>query len=488
MLRAININNNYISESDFIKKVSNFLYSDYYFLSLIILTTIMWGLGQIASGIGTVASLTIMLLLISLVVIMQRDVMPVYPLVFFTMFALSSPNLPSYMWVVAIPAGFLALAAVFHIVYYKIEDFKFGKLFFPMFILFTTILLGGIGSRFQSNPLGKWLGGVLLVIAPLFVYFITMNYVENKGTLRLYVAKTTLYFGLTMTIHLFIYYIFKPASLIAIAPLVPHLGYGISNTIATYFLITAPMGFYLYTQTKNRLAYIYLVMGLIEFGSIVLTTSRGGTLFGVLEFVVTAIVTIFVVDKKQRKGYLIFAGMMLIVAGVMFGAMYRKILGFIAHVFSDGMQDSGRFEIYREAIACFFEYPVFGVGLGYVGKDDAIFNTIGIYMFHNTILQYAADLGLVGLCALAYLYFARLEILFEKMDLYSIFMLMAFIGFEGYSLLNTGTIQGYPTAILITILYAAHEKDTEQYESKIYATLINKIKQTSKLLAKKQSA
>ncbi|MBE5763136.1 MAG: O-antigen ligase family protein [Clostridiales bacterium] len=487
MLRAININNKYISESDFIKKVSNFLYSDYYFLSLIILTTIMWGLGQVASGSMIVISLTIMLLLIAFVVVIQRDIMPVYPLIFFTMFALSSPKLPPYMWVVAIPAGLLVIAALFHIVYYKIEEFKFGKLFFPMVLFFIAILLGGIGSRFPVNPLGTWLGGVLLVIAPLFVYFITMNYVENNGNLRTYVAKTTLYFGLTMTIHLFIYYIFKPETLLALAD-VPHLGYGISNTVATYFLITAPMGFYLYTQTKSKLAYAYLFMGLIEFGSIVLTTSRGGTLFGALEFVVTAIVTIFVVDKQKRKEYFIFAGIMLVLAGVLFGAMYRKILGFISHVFSDGMQDSGRFELYREAIARFFEHPIFGVGLGYIGKMDTVFNTVGIYMFHNTLLQYAADLGLVGLCALAYLYFARLEILFEKWDLYSVFMLMAFIGFEGYSLLNTGTVQGYPTAILITVLYVAHEKDTEQVESKVYATLINKLKEKSKLLVKKQEA
>ena len=54
---------------------------------------------------------------------------------------------------------------------------------------------------------------------------------------------------------------------------------------------------------------------------------------------------------------------------------------------------------------------------------------------------------------------------------------MAFIGFEGYSLLNTGTIQGYPTSVMLLVIIAAQELDTNQQESKIFVALRNKLKE-----------
>ena len=477
------ISNKYLIENETIKKISNFLYSDYYFLFLLMLTTVIWGLGQVTPGPVIVIGISIMLLLIAFVVVIQRDILPVVPLIFFTMFCLASPKLPSYMWVVAISAVVIVGAALFHFIYYRIEEFKFGKLFFPNILFAITILLGGIGSKLPAKYSANLMGIVLIVIAPLFVYSIVLNDSDKVQPLLEYIAKTVMYFGLTMVLHLAIYYIFKPESLLALSN-VPHLGYGISNTVATYFLITFPICFYLYTKKTGKTAYLYLGAAVVQFASIILTTSRGATIFGIIEFIVTVVVTIFAVDKKKRKEYLIFTLIMLVACGLLFGVLYKKIVGFIHYMFSDGMNDSGRFELYREALACFFEYPIFGVGLGYLGKDTIVFNTLGIYMFHNTILQYIACLGILGLLAFAYLYFARLEILFEKWNTYSLYIMMAFIGFEGYSLLNTGTVQGYPTAILLVLLYGAHEMDTKQVESKMYRILINKLNKRGILCAK----
>ena len=339
-----------------------------------------------------------------------------------------------------------------------------------------ALLISGISSNLPAKYVGNFMGALLIAIAPLFVYAIMLNYQDKERPTLEYIARTIMYFGLEMVVHLIIYYIFKPESLLIIAN-VPHLGYGISNTVATYFLITIPICFYLYVKKEGNVAYLYLLAAAAQFVSIILTTSRGGTIFGILEFIITSIVTIFVVDKKKRKGYLLFALVMLILCGALFGIMYKKVIGFIDNMFSDGMNDSGRFELYREALACFFEHPIVGVGLGYIGRMKTVFNTIGIYMFHNTILQYAACSGIVGLTALAYLYFVRLEIVFEKWNIFSLYMIMAFIGFEGYSLLNTGTIQGYPTAIIIAVLYGAHEIDTNQQESRVFVELRNKLKE-----------
>ena len=469
------LDRNYIIENDIIKKISKFFYSDYYFIALFVVTTLFWGIGQMIPGIAIVVGISTMLFEIAAIVVIQRDVLPIVPLIFFTMFCLSSPSVPSYMWIVTIPAILVVGAALFHFFYYRIEEFKFGKLFFPMGLFFIAILLGGIGAKLPASKTGTLMGALLIVIGPLFVYLIMLNYGGKNIEMRRYIAKTMMYFGFTMVVHLISFYVFKPVGLVAIEG-VPHLGYGISNTIATYFLITFPMCFYLYVTTGDKKSYVYLLVGLLQFISIILTTSRGATIFGVVEFFVTAIVTIFVLDKKKRKGYLLFTAIVLAVGAVMFVLLYNKVIGFIKYMFSDGMNDSGRFELYREALACITEYPVFGAGLGYIGKWDKVFNSIGIYMFHNTILQYLACLGIVGLIAYAYIYFVRLEILFEHWDTYSLYILMIFIGFEGYSLLNTGTIQGYPTAIILAVLYVAHEIETKQKEPRIYGDILKKLK------------
>ena len=78
--------NKYLIENETIKKISNFLYSDYYFLFLLMLTTVIWGLGQVTPGPVIVIGISIMLLLIAFVVVIQRDILPVVPLIFFTMF------------------------------------------------------------------------------------------------------------------------------------------------------------------------------------------------------------------------------------------------------------------------------------------------------------------------------------------------------------------------------------------------------------------
>ena len=474
--------NKYIVENNTIKKISNFLYSDYYFLSLVAYVVLIWGLGQVAPGPFVVIGISSLVLVIAGILVLQRDIMPVIPLIFMVMCVMPTTTMPSYIWIEAIFGVIVAGAVVFHVIYYKINEFKFGKLFFPLFLFAITILLGGVGSRLPVTSTGTVMGFLLIALAPLFIYLMSLNYVDSEKETCSYIAKTMVHFGLIAVLELIIFYSLRYD--IVRAGEVPHLGWAISNSIATYFLITFPMCFYLYVKKETKDAYCYLLLGLVQFISIFATTSRGAILFGTAEFIITAIVTIFALNGKKRKGYIYVAIVLLVIGAIIFAVAHQKILRIFAHIFNDGMNDSGRFELYREALACFFEYPVFGVGLGYIGRMPLVFNSIGIYMFHNTILQYAACLGLFGLCAYAYYYFAKIEIIFEHWSIYSLYILMVLIGFEGYSLLNTGTVQGYPTSIILVMLIACYEMDTKQQESKVFVMLRNKFIERIKLLQK----
>ena len=60
-------------------------------------------------------------------------------------------------------------------------------------------------------------------------------------------------------------------------------------------------------------------------------------------------------------------------------------------------------------------------------------------------------MGIIGLLAWAYMTFVRFKVLLRK-NAFNIFMLFAFLGFEGYSMINTGDFSPFPFATFLTFL------------------------------------
>ncbi len=480
MLSAIDINNKYLFDAYGTLKISKFLYSDFYYISIVLFIVLFWALGYTISPIFMFIGLASILLLCASLLILQKDILPVVPPLFMAMCIISSTRMPEYMWAISIFAGLVAVAVIFHIIYYKNEKYRVGKLFLPQVLLVIVILIGGIGSRFESTQNGKLMAFVLIGMCPLFISLMLINYVDVNRDVLNYFAKTAIYFGVLISLELTLYYIIKLDFVRQYLYEAPHLGWGVSNTVATFLLITFPFGFYLFTkETKNFLGILYLILGAIEYLAIFLTTSRGALIFGSIEVFVAVIATAYLAKGKKKVQYFICAAIMLAVFGLIFGLFHKKLVGALQVIFNDGMQDSGRFQLYREAIACFFEYPVVGVGFGYVGSWTNLIDTMGIYQFHDTILQMLACLGIVGLLAYLYYYYVKLEIIFEKPTNYSLYLLMAYIGYEGYSLINTGTIQGFPTVTFVVALTVAQEIVTKQSEPIKLKQLTRRIRKES---------
>ena len=75
------INNKYIANNEAVQKISNFLYSDFYILAVVLLIAVFWGLGQIVpNGIMSIMGICLLLLLVSVILILQRDVLPILPI------------------------------------------------------------------------------------------------------------------------------------------------------------------------------------------------------------------------------------------------------------------------------------------------------------------------------------------------------------------------------------------------------------------------
>lgn len=451
---------NYLINNSVIKKILSFLYSDFYFLLLIVYSAIFWYIDKY------VIAISIMLLFASIILILQRDIAPVLPIIFMasaTIYRTTIPdNLPKLL-LVLIP---IVLAIIFHIIYYPPTKLNIGRLTIPLLVVTIVCMLGGI---FYPKELGlqqffgkNILSALWIGIMPLVIYLITINFATQdniKGTLNVYVAKTFLYFSLLTAIEIVLYYVKLKNGDFVPSTAVPHIGWTISNGAGTVILIGFPMGFYLSTQYKGCRADFYVVIATLELIAIFLTTSRGSTLFGLLVFAICLVFNFFAKEKGiERIRYLFLLGIMAVIIILLCNIYSEKIIRlFKSIIFGDGLDDNGRYPLYQEAIQKFKDNPLFGAGLCFIGEHNAI-DEKGMYMFHNTIFQILGCLGIVGVIGYVYYYFERIKMIFEKRDLFNIYVFICMIGFEGYSLLNPGSFQGFPLISISIIMAAAIEK------------------------------
>ena len=115
-----------------------------------------------------------------------------------------------------------------------------------------------------------------------------------------------------------------------------------------------------------------------------------------------------------------------------------------------GVRHPSRDCLYAEAWKLFCSHPFLGVGLGYNGDHFAI-NTMQFYWFHSTLFQVLANMGVVGVLAYAFYYIARFRTLRKLRNPFNVFMLIAWLGFEGYSMMDTGTFVPFPTMALVLV-------------------------------------
>ena len=77
--------------------------------------------------------------------------------------------------------------------------------------------------------------------------------------------------------------------------------------------------------------------------------------------------------------------------------------------------------------------------------------------FHSTFFQALAATGIVGLFGYAFMAFARLKTFIKKYT-FNIFLLIGFLGYAGYSMVDVGTAMPFPFAAMVTFMLVLTEK------------------------------
>ena len=160
-----------------------------------------------------------------------------------------------------------------------------------------------------------------------------------------------------------------------------------------------------------------------------------------------------IIKSPSRKQTLILLGVYVVIFGVATYFLLDKISGIAESLIRRGTGLSGRDMLYEEGVELFKQHPIFGVGIGYIGTGQYPITTMQIYLYYSTAIQIIASTGAIGIAAYAYYYATRIYLLFRNGGhKFNLFMLAVRIGFEGYSMMDTGTFVPFPNMMLVIIL------------------------------------
>lgn len=441
--------------------VDRVVYSDWYLLAIAALVVLFWALEAMVAGFVT------LLLIMSFLLVVKRDMTPCMPVLLSVYCVISKGEFPpyfAYMFIILVP---VVGSLVFHFVYYKTQKISGGAFGFAYLLVAASMFMGGITSNQLNDEMKGLAFAAFLGLLPFAVYELIVNCCNGmkKTDFVRYVCRAFAYLGLLITVQLLIYYIRVWTGIIPAGREV-HLGWGISNGAATVVLSTMPITMYVaVTDKKLWRSLLFALLAIVQMVAVISTVSRGAILVGIAEFVLMIIAS--VAFNKHRKVYVALYVVIAAVVVLCCVLLKDKLMAFVERAFNNGLDGSGRDEIYKEAVDVFKQNKLFGVGLGYIGVNSYL-NSNPMYYFHSTFFQTIASLGLFGLVASVYMYYKRVRFAFSKGRAFNIFLIVSSFGFEGYAMINTFTFLAVPGLLIIAVLTAVNERcnsiSDEEYE------------------------
>ena len=358
-------------------------------------------------------------------------------------------------WLVFLPAG--ALAA--HFALYR-RPFVWGKAGWAILAVSVAATVGGLGAISAKE---YFAGGTLYHMAMLgfgmlllYIWLSSAAAGDKDGQLERFISNLMLTIGLLaafMVLHL---YLTRLPTLIKKPQIVE---FQWRNNVSTFLMLAMPFPFY-----KAFKKPAWLLAGLAMYLATLLSSSRGGMLFGTIELGM-CVLFVLLADKKRRWVYL--GVVALAVAAIIISLprlvpfFWPVLTRFIDSVFNS--EQEVRMQLYKRAVKDFLAHPVFGVGLGYMGNRDLHpSKTFALCWYHNAPLQIIGSMGLVGAAAYLYQYVMRVKIfLRRRVTKFRMTLFLSWVGLEMMSLVNPGVFAPVPYLMILTMLVVVAEKASQ---------------------------
>lgn len=295
----------------------------------------------------------------------------------------------------------LAVVAVLWITRLILErrfTFVRTRLWWPI-IIFTLITLvsvvGSIDVEYSLTNIKKY------TFISVFLFFAIVNNVQDLKDVKILLLALMISTGVFSLLALIDYFLFEPSfgSRLSFRYLDKNLG-----RFSKFYDVVIPINLALVLITKEKIKKVLFgLVFLLSITTILFMQMRGS--YVVIFLAILAIA--FVYRKKLFVFILIIPFFIAIMMPSNMATRAREMFKFGGYVKSDGVLNY-RLDTWKGAVRIIKEHPVLGLGIGKsnFGKTAKKFNDLNIPYdhAHNTILQIAVELGLVGLAAFLWLF------------------------------------------------------------------------------------
>ncbi len=395
---------------------ARFFYSLPYLLLASVATLCFWYFGLEAYGIP------IFLVLMFLIFALMQDVMPSIPLFMNALFMVSKTDwaidaIPLYIYLVPV---IIIAGIVVHVLRFRTKLFKGGMLV-GIVMMFLAMILSSFNAPVVNLNYSFY---AAIGLSYAFVYFFYTN--SLSGDHREYLIRMFFILGVLISVQTLIYYLRVEDVILALENKTFNLGWGLSNYVATYLIMFIPATFYYAKKTKMNTFFV--IVGVFEIVMLIFTLSRGGMIAfaGVL-----VLLLVYLLKSKGWKYSLINLGLAALIGYAivminleMFTAIYERLRELM-------LSDTGRIEIWKDALAKYLEHPLFGGGIFARTADVNDYR-----MYHNTVLHVMATFGTVGLISLLIQIWQMFRIVLKTLDAKTVILAISLVGAHAHGLVD----------------------------------------------------
>lgn len=236
-----------------------------------------------------------------------------------------------------------------------------------------------------------------------------------------------------------------------------NFGYGNINDVIIF--LTIAFSGQLYYIHKNPNNVLYWFFPIISVFATLLSGSRGGWVIWIL--LMLLVYLFFLTQGNKRQ--IFFSSVAIIFILVPF-VRYPEITKIFLETFKQGGFDdlnnfsSSRIQLYKDALAIFKKYPIFGGG--WTAQFETYQNRIVI--FHSSIFQTLAISGLFGFFSFIVFMMSSFVLFIKKMNYHVMFLLFSWIATFVHGLVDNTTHMVVFTILSILIFNAVENEGTSE--------------------------
>lgn len=348
-------------------------------------------------------------------------------------------------------APFCAAIIISHFFIYP-KPIKAGFGLYAQLAVTAAVMLGGVGTisakeYFSLMSIYYMLG---LGIGMVLIYLISYSYFESteKVDVHRYFAKIMFIVYLYSVFVVLSYYIINIKTVMETRSILEPQW---RNNISTFIMLTMPFAFYLSLKKSPC-----LIAALLSMPCLLLTSSRGGLLFGGCEFVLCCIYLLYADKKHRTRNFTILA---VCAMGVI--ALSGDIVVFISKTLSrfETINDEPRAKLIQRALEDFRSNLPFGRGIGYLGNRDIHpSKKFAACWYHSSPFQIIGSFGCAGVIAFVFQFITRNRIFWSRVSYFTLATYISYAGILMMSLVNPGEFCPLPYELLVVMMFAIIER------------------------------